>query len=36
MWSKGVFDYDSGVRCFKVVKTTANIDNPEIHKNRKP
>ena len=23
MWSKGVLDYDSGVCCFKEVKTTA-------------
>ena len=25
MWSKGVLDYDSGVCCFKEVKTTAKI-----------
>ena len=25
MWSKGVLDYESGVCCFKVVKTTAKI-----------
>ena len=25
VWSKGVLDYDSGVCCFKEVKTTAKI-----------
>ena len=25
MWSKGVLDYDSGVRCFKEIKATAKI-----------
>ena len=36
MWSKGVLDYNSGVCCFKEVKTTAKILiifvlKPEIH-----
>ena len=25
MWRKGVLDYDSGVCCFKEVKTTARV-----------
>ena len=32
MWSKGVLDYDSGVCCFKAVKTTAKIQSPYINK----
>ena len=41
LWSKGVLDYDSGVCCFKEVKTTAKVliilaFKPEIHQNTNP